>query len=82
MKSDTANYVHLQKLYKTQAEKEKNEFKRILDSKGWVVDAAMVDEFVKNAHGVKLLRGKGYRVFEDDSKSLGPFINHYAPQMY
>ncbi|KAG9311294.1 hypothetical protein JVU11DRAFT_8382 [Chiua virens] len=45
MKSDTANYIHLQRLYKTRAEEEKQAFKSHLRAP---VDEALVDLFVKN----------------------------------
>ncbi|TDL20256.1 hypothetical protein BD410DRAFT_772863 [Rickenella mellea] len=70
MKSDTASYVHLQKLYKARAEEEKLVFKSILKKNGAPVDDAIVDEFVKNAHGLKLLRGEKWGSLDADKNAL------------
>ena len=74
MKSDTANYVHLQKLYRAQADKEKREFKEILEKKGWIVEDVTVDEFLKNVHGIRLLRGREFSMFDENPESLGLFL--------
>jgi NEDD8-activating enzyme E1 regulatory subunit len=68
MKSDTAQYIHLQNLYRRQAEVEKAKFVEILrrvgagfgESADKVTEAAVAlsDDFVKNSHALKLLRGK------------------------
>lgn len=68
MKSDTQQYIHLQNLYKRQAESEKTKFVEILTRVGsgfgegaeTVTEAAvtLADDFVKNSHALKLLRGK------------------------
>jgi amyloid beta precursor protein binding protein 1 len=76
MKADTQNYIHLQQLYKTYAEEERNRFKDILYQSpnsvpGESVEDAMADEFVKNAHGVRVLRGERWGDFDKDPKRLG-----------
>ncbi|KAJ8488753.1 hypothetical protein ONZ45_g13834 [Pleurotus djamor] len=67
MKSNTANYVHLQRLYKTRAEEDKKTLKELLSVP---VDDALLDSFVKNAHGLKLLKGKPWEALDGDSGSL------------
>lgn len=71
MKSDTSNYIHLQKLYKTRAEEEKQAFKSHLRAP---VDDALVDLFVKNAHALQVLRGKQWGVFDQDKAALGTCV--------
>lgn len=68
MKSDTHNYIHLQRLYKTRAEEEKQAFKNYLRVP---VDDGMVDSFVKNAHALVVLRGKPWGTFDEDKAALG-----------
>jgi len=68
MKSDTQNYIQLQRLYKTRAEEEKQTFKSYLKVP---VDDAMVDSFVKNAHALVVLRGKTWGAFDKDQTALG-----------
>ena len=68
MKSDTKNYIHLQKLYKSRAEEEKAAFKALVAVQ--VPDEA-VDSFVKNAHGLKVLRGSRWGSFVQDKHALG-----------
>lgn len=82
MKSDTKSYIHLQNLYKMQADEDKARFADLLRGieAGWAGGGAegmdgverhsardalgMVDEFVKNSHGLKVLRGK--KLMHDD----------------
>ncbi|KAI5119549.1 hypothetical protein M0805_008535 [Coniferiporia weirii] len=66
MKADTGSYVHLQKLYKAQAEEEKAQFTAILRQSGVEVDPAVVDEFVRNAHGLKVIRGHRWGALDED----------------
>ena len=73
IKSDTVNYIHLQGLYKAQANAEKAEFTRILEevvAKAGVspIPSSIVDEFVKNCHQLKILKGKQWG--QDDHASL------------
>ncbi|KAG5650239.1 hypothetical protein H0H81_000203 [Sphagnurus paluster] len=68
MKASTNSYIHLQKLYKTRAEEEKTHFKSFLTVP---IDDALVDSFVKNAHGLKILRGKKWGALDADPTSLG-----------
>ncbi|KAG8931742.1 hypothetical protein FRC02_002294 [Tulasnella sp. 418] len=63
MKSDTVQYIHLQNLYKRQAEEEKSRFAEILkmspvEGPGKEAALGLVDEFVKNSHSLRLLKGK------------------------
>lgn len=66
MKSDTTSYIHLQKLYKAQAEREKDIFKKLLSDLSPTVtfDRAMVDDFLKNSHGLKIIRGSKWGTFD------------------
>jgi hypothetical protein len=71
MKSDTQNYIQLQRLYKARAEEEKQAFKNYLQAP---VDDAMIDSFVKNAHALVVLRGKPWGAFDEDKAALGKFL--------
>lgn len=71
MHSETSGYVHLQKLYKAQAEKEKQKFVAILKARGVDAQPDMVDEFVRNAHALKIIRGRSWESFDEDKKTLG-----------
>ncbi|KAJ7512737.1 hypothetical protein B0H11DRAFT_5705 [Mycena galericulata] len=71
MKANTASYIHLQKLYKTRAEEEKAVLKAFLTVP---VDDALVDSFVKNAHGLKVLRGKKWGALNRDPTSLASAV--------
>ncbi|KAH0828583.1 hypothetical protein J3R83DRAFT_2855 [Lanmaoa asiatica] len=77
MKSDTSNYIHLQKLYKTRAEEEKQAFKSHLRAP---VDNALVDLFVKNAHALQLLRGKQWGTFDQDKAALADALVSYPKE--
>jgi NEDD8-activating enzyme E1 regulatory subunit len=68
MKSDTKNYIYLQKLYKARAEEEKAAFKALLEVP--VADKE-VDTFVKNAHGLRLLSGTKWGRLLSDKPALG-----------
>lgn len=70
MKSDTSSYIHLQNLYKRQAEHEKNIFKDLI-GKEIHVDDETVDEFVKNAHALRVLHGKQFGAIDANRDSLG-----------
>jgi NEDD8-activating enzyme E1 regulatory subunit len=70
MKSDTNSYIHLQNLYKRQADQEKEVFKGLI-GKELSVDNETVDEFVKNTHGLRLLRGKPFGAINADREALG-----------
>ncbi|KAF8519744.1 hypothetical protein BU17DRAFT_75851 [Hysterangium stoloniferum] len=71
MKSDTNSYVYLQTIYKRQAEKEKARFKSLIGPEV-MVDNNTVDDFVKNVHGLRLLRG---RQFGDVDREQGGLAN-------
>jgi len=70
MKSDTKSYIHLQTLYKQQADEEKQLFKSLIGQE-LAIDDGTVDEFVKNAHGLRLLRGKRFGALDADKGALG-----------
>lgn len=76
MKADTNNYIHLQKLYKTRAEEEKQLLRRILQKapggdEG--IDETLLDTFVRNAHGLRLLRGEPWGALDRDVDRLSGF---------
>jgi amyloid beta precursor protein binding protein 1 len=77
VKSDTASYIHLQTLYRNQAIAERDEFARILEEvrvKAGVqkpIPTLLVDEFVKNCHQLKILKGK--LLGDDDDAVLSEF---------
>jgi len=72
MRSNTANYIHLQKLYKTRAEEEKTIFKDILlkGGKGAAVGDEDIDSFVKNCHALRVLKGRRWGTFDNDREAL------------
>ena len=83
IKSDTSSYVYLQKLYKSQAEEEKRIYRDILrdvvtrvgiSKEVLDVDSEVVDEFVRNAHGLVVVRGKKWGEFARDKTTLGMII--------
>ena len=76
MKSDTKQYVHLQTLYKRQAEAEREQVKRLLDP-GVEVNDGLLAEFVKNAHGLKILRGQRWGALDEDGAALGNALSNY-----
>ncbi|KAI9456743.1 hypothetical protein F5148DRAFT_365848 [Russula earlei] len=72
MKSDTESYVHLQNLYRTQAGEEREQFRSLLRAP---VDSELVDLFVKNAHGVQLLKGARYGALDALPEKLVMHLN-------
>ncbi|KAF8326828.1 uncharacterized protein EI90DRAFT_2929486, partial [Cantharellus anzutake] len=73
LKSDTKSYIHLQQMYKDQANAEKAEFKSILQEVvksigSRVISDSLIDEFVRNCHQLRLMRGKAWG--ESDKKGL------------
>ena len=82
MKSDTKSYIHLQNLYKARAEEEKAVLGRILQKQGGLdgqgtIDQGILDDFTKNAHGLKILRGQQWGALVDNQESLSTHINSY-----
>jgi amyloid beta precursor protein binding protein 1 len=74
MKSSTEEYVKLQKLYRAQSEKENNVFKEYLAKEKVTVDDPTVDTFLKNAHALKVLKGREWKGINPGSKEvLGEF---------
>lgn len=74
MKANTSSYIHLQKLYKARAEEEKAHFKSLLSV---LIDESIVDTFVKNAHGLKILKGKKWGALDADPALLGVRVSLY-----
>lgn len=77
MKADTKQYVGIQRLYKDRASEEKGIFKDILakvlkdqgeDSS--IIDDETIDAFVKNAHILRLLKGKKWGWIDADKGAL------------
>ena len=68
MRSDTTNYINLQKLYKAKAEEDKKIFRGLVRVR---VDEAVVDLFVRNAHHLKLMRGTKWGQLDKDPAALG-----------
>lgn len=69
MKADTNGYIHLQTLYKQQAEAEKARFKSLIGQE-LAIDDDTIDGFVKNVHGLRLLRGKPFGALDKDQTAL------------
>ncbi|KAK7472477.1 hypothetical protein VKT23_000592 [Stygiomarasmius scandens] len=67
MKASTGSYIHLQRLYKDRAEEEKQIFKSFLQVP---IPDDLVDSFVKNAHGLKVLRGKKWGSMDEAPEQL------------
>jgi len=67
MKTDTNSYVHLQNLYRAQAAEDRKRFRSLLRDP---VDSELVDLFVKNAHGVQLLKGARYGALDATPEKL------------
>ncbi|KAF8123015.1 hypothetical protein EV363DRAFT_1229758 [Boletus edulis] len=77
MKSDTTNYIDLQRLYKTRAEEEKHAFKSHLRAP---VDDTLVDLFVKNAHALQVLRGNQWGAFDQDRAALADALASFPKE--
>jgi amyloid beta precursor protein binding protein 1 len=75
MKSDTEGYVRLQNLYRTQAAVEREQFRSLLQVP---IDSELVDLFVKNAHGIRLLKGARYGDLDAAPERLGECITPVA----
>ncbi|KAF8874432.1 hypothetical protein BD779DRAFT_1566773 [Infundibulicybe gibba] len=73
MKASTTSYIHLQKLYKTRAEEEKALFKSYLTVP---IDDSIIDAFVKNAHGLKILRGKQWGALDSNPSALATAVSN------
>lgn len=68
MKSDTEKYVHLQRLYKARAEHERGVLRGLVQIP---VEDELVDVFVKNAHGLRVLHGRRWGEFDSDREAIG-----------
>ena len=69
MKSSTAFYIELQKLYKKRAEEEKEILKSYIQVPGIKDD--FIDLFVKNSHGIRMLRGEQWGKLDANPQALG-----------
>ncbi|KAI0084996.1 hypothetical protein BDY19DRAFT_968441 [Irpex rosettiformis] len=72
MRTDTESYVKIQKMYKEQARAENALFKKILKEAfpDLSIDEGLVDAFVKNAHHLKLIRGRKFGDFDRQRTEL------------
>lgn len=77
MKASTTQYVGLQTLYKDRAVEEKNAFKSVLNEvikeqgeDPALIDDEAVDSFVKNAHILRLVRGKQWGWVDENPSAL------------
>lgn len=75
MKASTDGYIQLQRMYKDRAEEEKERFKGLL---GIPVQDDVVDLFSKNAHALKVLRGKRWGTLDRDPVALGMYLFYYC----
>ncbi|PIL27214.1 hypothetical protein GSI_10358 [Ganoderma sinense ZZ0214-1] len=79
MKSDTKSYVQLQNLYRAQAEVEKAQFKELFAVKHPEIartsNPEEVDSFVKNAHHIRVLRGKQWGAVDQDREAIANLLN-------
>ncbi|KAF8625327.1 hypothetical protein AX17_006869 [Amanita inopinata Kibby_2008] len=68
MKASTEEYVKLQNMYKKRAEEEKAEVGKILEEQGGGegVDEALLDAFVRNAHRLRVLKGRRWGALNSD----------------
>ncbi|EIW75998.1 hypothetical protein CONPUDRAFT_111872 [Coniophora puteana RWD-64-598 SS2] len=79
MKADTTSYIHLQRLYKARAEEEKAIFQTFLD-KNVDIDEDVIDLFLKNAHGLQVLRGRRWGEFERDTDAFSGALASYPKE--
>ena len=75
--------MHLQKLYKLQALEESNCFAEILTKDGVPgveIDPGMVDEFVRNVHGLKVIRGRQWGALDENREAISMhYLLHIIP---
>ena len=76
MHTDTQSYVELQTIYKDQARAERDAFASVLEKRGRAsaIDEGMLDDFVKNAHGLKICRSKVYGALDQDPARLSEWL--------
>ncbi|KAF6752918.1 ubiquitin activating enzyme [Ephemerocybe angulata] len=77
MKASTGQYVEIQRLYKDRAVEERDTFKAILDKiiaeqgeDASLIDDEVIDDFVKNSHILRLLKGKKWGALDQDKEKL------------
>ncbi|KAG7095811.1 hypothetical protein E1B28_006511 [Marasmius oreades] len=78
MKASTESYIHLQKLYKARSTEEKESFKSFLQVP---VPNDLVDTFVKNAHGLRLLKGKKWSDLDSNPSALADKLPIYPKEI-
>src|SRR5258708_5069724 len=68
MKASTDEYVRLQNMYKERSEEEKQLVKAILEEQGGGkgVDETLLANFVRNAHRLKLVKGRKWGSLEEN----------------
>ncbi|KAJ3508486.1 hypothetical protein NMY22_g16596 [Coprinellus aureogranulatus] len=88
MKADTKQYVGIQRLYKDRASEEKRVFKDILATvlkdQGEdpnLIDDETIDAFVKNAHILRLLKGKKWGWIDADQAALAEHAQNNPKQL-
>ena len=76
MHTDTKSYVELQTIYKDQARRERDAFARVLDKRGRPrsIDEGLIDDFVRNAHGLKICRSEVYGALDQDPARLSELV--------
>ncbi|KAI9570967.1 hypothetical protein HD554DRAFT_2017835 [Boletus coccyginus] len=67
MRSDTSNYIPLQRLYVQDRRSRRSRLRA-------PVDNAVVDLFVENAHALQVLRGKEWGAFDQDKAALADVL--------
>ncbi|KAH9949739.1 hypothetical protein B0H21DRAFT_88179 [Amylocystis lapponica] len=76
--TDTASYVRLQGVYKRQAALEKARFEALLAETSPDVAAVLpadeLDTFVRNAHHVRVLRGRRWGALDEDGAALASLL--------
>jgi amyloid beta precursor protein binding protein 1 len=77
MKASTDAYINLQKLYKDQAEREKNTFKNFISPDVQISDD-LIDSLVKNAHALKVIRGTAWNAIDKNATALGQHAVSYV----
>jgi len=81
MKASTQLYITLQSLYKDQAEREKNVFKSLISPDVQISDD-LIDAFVKNAHGLKIIRGSCWDSLDKNTIALGQYTVPLDPMTW
>ncbi|KAF9260639.1 hypothetical protein L218DRAFT_962225 [Marasmius fiardii PR-910] len=78
MKASTESYIHLQKLYRARSGEEKEKFKSFLQVP---VPDELVDTFVKNAHGLRLFKGRKWSDLDSNPAALAEKLSVYPKEL-